>query len=365
MPGQVRVLVTHQYSMTQVRDSVAAGLHPAQHLWGTDALADAGFDVVYGPFGRDRRVLRSLTWRSGGRLGDLEQQAVIWRRCTAGSVVLAGEARMVRGLAALRRLGLGAPVVGIVHNAEPWMRALDVAVCISPPVRDALVGEHGRTPATTPLAPWGPDLGYERYRPAGEELVVCAGQTERDPVTLLRALEGTGLAAKVYADGRLDLPAVAGVEIVRTWRHGGGAVPYPEVLEDLRRASVVAIPLERTERLIGLTEVGDALALGKPIVMTRSPAMAVDPAAVGCGFTVEPGDVEGWRAALLRLGHDPALRAEMGARGRAFAEREHNADAFRAAIRDAVTTAAALGSRRRGAGRSQRRGGGRSRPRAG
>jgi glycosyltransferase involved in cell wall biosynthesis len=225
------------------------------------------------------------------------------------------------------------------------MRDLDVAVCISQPVRDALVGEHGRSPATTPIGPWGPDLAYERYRPAGEDLVVCAGQTERDPATLLRALEGTGLAARVYVDGRLDLPAVDGVEVVPTWRHRGEALPYSAVLDDLSRASVVAIPLVPTDRLIGLTEVGDALALGKPIVMTRTSAMAVDPEAIGCGFTLEPGDVEGWRAALVRLGHDPALRAQMGARGRAFAEREHNADAFRAVVSEAVVTAASPGRR--------------------
>jgi glycosyltransferase involved in cell wall biosynthesis len=339
MAGRIRVLFTHQYSMAEVRGSVERGAHPAQHLWGTDALADGGFELVYGPFGHDRRLLRSLSWRSGGRLGDIEQQAVMLRRATARSVVVSGEATIVRGLAALRRLGIGAPVVGVVHNAEAWMRHLDVAVCLSKPLRDTLVDEHGRDPGSTLVAPWGPDLAYDGYVPTGDELVVSVGQTERDPRTLLRALDGTGLPAKVYVDGRVDVPPVDAVEVVPTWRHLGRAIPYSEVLDDVRRASIVAIPLEATHRLVGLTEVGDALALSKPIVMTRNPALGVDPGAIGCGITVEPGDVAGWRAALLRLGHDPALRARMGARARQFAERGYNADVFRSAITDAVRQA--------------------------
>jgi hypothetical protein len=318
-----RVLFTHRYSMQLMRRATAEGGYPRHHLWGADALEAAGHSVEYGPFGSGRHALTRLSWALGGRLGDVEQAAAIAARARGGdTVVYSGEATLVRGLALARRAGWPVRVVAIVHSAvAAWMTGLDVAVCLSSHLRDELVDVHGRDPATTPVAPWGPDLGYERYTATGSELIVSAGQTERDVDTLRRALEGTGLPARVY--GSED----AG-------RH------YNEVLEDIRRASVVAIPLARTDRLLGLSEIADALALAKPIVITRTPAIDFDPEAIGCGIAVARGDVAGWRAALTRLGAEPELAAAMGRRGREWAERHCNADLFRTAIVNAVGAAA-------------------------
>ncbi len=303
-----RVLFTHRYPMRDVRVHCEAGELPRHHLWGADALEAAGFDVEYGFFGRDRRLPKHVSWRLGDRLGDLEQQWVMARRADRDTVIFAGEASLVRGLSRLPRRP---PIVAVVHRAAPWARRLDVAICLSARVRDAVR-------ADAVLAPWGPDLGFAGYAPTGEELVVSAGRTERDTDTLRRALEGTGLPARIHRDQRLR--------------------PFPEVLDDLRRAMIVAIPLPPTDRLLGLTEVNDALALAKPIVMTRNDDF--DPEAVGCGIAVDAGDVAGWRDALLTLAGDPGLRAQMGRRGREFAETGYNAAAFGAAVVDAVRAVA-------------------------
>jgi glycosyltransferase involved in cell wall biosynthesis len=370
----VRVLFTHRYSMRQVERAVAEGSYPAHHLWGADGLRAAGHAVELGPFGAGRRMWTALSWRLR-RVGDLEQEAaLLWRARGGDAVVVAAEAEIVRGLAALGRAATGAaprgrradgarprgrrasgrrgipllgivhsrrgvPLVGIVHSRPAaWMRRLDVALCLSSRLRDRLVA-HGRDPATTPVASWGPDLAYERYTPTGDDLVVCAGQTERDPATLLAALRGTGVAAKVYVAADAAPAAEPEIEVVATKIPGAPPIHYAGALEDLRRASVVAIPLADTERLLALSEIGDALALAKPIVMTRTPAIDFDPEAVGCGFTVAPGDVAGWREALMHLAADPALRSRLGRRGREWAGQHHNADRFRAAVVDAVALA--------------------------
>ncbi|HET6547849.1 MAG TPA: hypothetical protein VFG79_05315, partial [Solirubrobacter sp.] len=185
-----------------------------------------------------------------------------------------------------------------------------------------------------------PAAGGEAARTGGAPLVVSAGKTERDTATLISAVAALGLRARIYVDE--PRPAPAGIELVR-------AADYATVLADLRRAAIVAIPLTGSERLLGLSEVDDALALGKPIVMTRS---HFDPAAVGCGLTVAPGDEAGWREALARLAGDAALRERLGRRGREFAERGHIARAFGEAIVSAVATA---GSRSRPRGRRRGR----------
>ena len=326
-----RVEFTHRYPMSMVRDLCAVGTFPRHHLWGADALEAAGFAVEYGLFGRDRRALRALSFRLGDRFGDLEQQVAMARRADADTVLYAGEATVLRGLLAARtRL----PTVAVVHRAAPWVARLDVAVCLSSRVRDALVARHGRDPARTPLAAWGPDLAFAGYAATGDDLVVSAGKTERDTRTLLAALAGTRIPARVYGGGSsTDTAEVVPVA-------GQAPLDYAPVLADLRRASVVAIPLHPSDRLLGLTEINDALALGKPIVMTRTAAIDFDPEAVGCGLTVAAGDVAGWRAALTRLAGDAELRAAMGARGRAFAEAGYNSAAFGAVVVDAIAAAA-------------------------
>jgi glycosyltransferase involved in cell wall biosynthesis len=305
-----RVLFTHRYSMAYIRRLHAEGAYPSHHLWGADALERAGFDVEYGFLGRHRRALTALSWRLGNRLGDIEEQAAALRRAGPGTVLYAGEATLVRGLARIRRM----PLVAVVHAAPgSWAARLDIAICLSSRTREDLIDRYGRDPDRTPLAAWGPDLDFGGYTGATDEgVIVSAGKTERDTATLARAAASLGLPARIYGPD--------------------GAADYGSVLDDLRRASIVAIPLARTDRLLGLSEVNDALALGKPLVMTRSPAIDFDPSAIGCGIAVEPYDEAGWREALGRLASDPELRAALGRRGREFAENGYNARAFGDAV---------------------------------
>ena len=111
---------------------------------------------------------------------------------------------------------------------------------------------------------------------------------------------------------------------------------FGRALADLSSASVVAVPLRDANRLSGLTEVNDALALGKPIVMTRSPFMDVDIEAIGCGIWVDLGDVDGWVSALTSILEDDGRRTAMGRAGRAFAERSWNVQLFGRAVTQAV-----------------------------
>jgi glycosyltransferase involved in cell wall biosynthesis len=62
----------------------------------------------------------------------------------------------------------------------------------------------------------------------------------------------------------------------------------------------------------GLTPL-EALACGTPVVVSSASSL---PEVVGeAGLLVEPGDVEGWTAALARLLEDPALRSELREKG--------------------------------------------------
>jgi glycosyltransferase involved in cell wall biosynthesis len=337
--SDVRVVFSNNYPMDVARRLCAERRYPRQHLYGTHVLEESGIPVDFAPFSYASLGYRASA-RLGWRLGDLHQEAYAMRR---GSVVYAGEPHHVAGLSRLRRLGLWRhPLVAVVHqdsSARGLLGGVDVAVCLSKRVRDSL--RHAGHPDAV-WAPWGPDLDLPAYTPTGATHVVSTGKSGRDLPTLLAALDGLDVPAKVYALPPLPAGVPTGVELVTTDRHedhGGGDAPqfaFERVIEDVRSASVVAIPLLRTDRLTGLTELCDALALGKPVVMTRTPYIDVDLAAIGCGVWVEPGDVTGWRDALRDLARDTAAAAQMGANGRAYAEREWNADAFGRVVTDVV-----------------------------
>lgn len=355
MVGLTRRLVfANNYSMTKAFRDVAAGTYPRQHLYGADALADAGWDVTVAPYA-ESGAAAALTRRMRWRAGDLGQQGAVVRSRLHGRVACyAAEPNTLAAVAYLHGLKVwGGPVVTVLHTvprdtarARALLRGYDVIVCLSSYVRDGLVERFGLSPEVVRWAAWGPDLGFPGYRAVPGERVVSSGKTNRDQRTLLAALDGArGIPATVYARSPRDLQATDGVELVTDETHeetvepDGPKFSYGHVLKDLVAASVVAIPLRDPDVISGLSELNDALALGKPIVVTRTEHLRdVDVERIGCGFTVDAGDVRGWREALTRLRDDPALRQEMGAKGRAFAEQQWNADVFGRAVVEALAS---------------------------
>jgi hypothetical protein len=335
----LHVVCGNNYSLTSAWADWTAGLGPAQQLWGTAALRESGCSLSLVPVETDD-VRQRLSRRLGYRLGDIgcEQHALRLRR--PDSVLYSAAPSTFAGLAWLRaRRLLSNPVVAVVHptsfrgrGLDTGLRGYDHVIALSRVVYEELVHDMGRAPSSTTLLPWGPELGFVGYRATGDDYVVCSGKTQRDHGTLLRALAGTDLEARLHT--RTPMPTSGSAVTVAT------NAPYAQVLQDLQRASIVAIPLATVNALAGITELNDALALAKPVVMTRTRYVDVDIEAIGCGIWVDPGDVEGWRAALVRLSRDPGLRHEMGQRGRAYAEEHHNADAFGRGVVKAVAKAA-------------------------
>jgi hypothetical protein len=141
--------------------------------------------------------------------------------------------------------------------------------------------------------------------------VFAGGDSLRDYDTLLAAVDGLGgLPIRLVTNRRLErLPA--GVE--------AGSVPYEEYVELLAGARVVVVPMQATRRSAGLVTYLNAMALGKPVVVTDGPAVReyVEPGRTG--LVVPPGDPGALREAIAWAA-DPANAgavADMGAAARA------------------------------------------------
>jgi glycosyltransferase involved in cell wall biosynthesis len=88
-------------------------------------------------------------------------------------------------------------------------------------------------------------------------------------------------------------------------------VPEHEVEAYFRRADVIVLPYERTERFDQSGVLATALAFGKPVVLTDIGGFP-EVAATGAGRLVAAGDADALRDALQWLIEDPAARARLG-----------------------------------------------------
>lgn len=186
---------------------------------------------------------------------------------------------------------------------------------------------------------WGPDLGFRGYEcdPPERFSVVSIGRSGRDMQSLLRALGAVDkVPAVVNTQTSVLPPNTQTFDKLATHTIGTpnfDPMSYARPIEAYRYASIFVVPLIRQfDTPVGLTEVNDALALGRPIVMTRSRSLGFDIEAEGLGIWVDPGDVEGLINAITMLRDDESMRREMGANARSFAERRWNYDRFSADI---------------------------------
>jgi glycosyltransferase involved in cell wall biosynthesis len=345
MRRALQVFFANNYPMEPAREAAERGIHPRAHVWGADALGEEGFDVVFVAIeGNDwlAPVTRRLAWR----IGDVDQELFVLRRAQRRSVAYAADQVSLRGLSLLRAAHLfPAPIVTVIHHPiaptranRVFVRGIDFALCLSRRVQRQLIDDFGRRATTTRVVPWGPDLSAPFYSATGQRFVVSSGKTERDVDTLLSAVATADYLVRVYSRSLRESPG-AHVEIVTPHPSAKeGLIDYIAVMRDVRDAAVVAIPISNPNTIVGLTELNDALALGKPVVMTRCDFIDVDIEAIGCGIWVAPGDVAGWRSALNSLMEDPDRRKAMGEAGRAFAEREWNYDLFCKELIQAIAT---------------------------
>jgi phosphatidylinositol alpha-1,6-mannosyltransferase len=154
-------------------------------------------------------------------------------------------------------------------------------------------------------------------RPGGPELVLVGDGPERPR---LRALVD-----------RLGLGPVVRLT---------GAVPRTQVVVELQRADVFALPM-RT-RLAGLNPEGlglaalEAGACGLPVVVGRSGGAPETVVAGRTGFVVDPDDPAALADRLVGLLADPVAAREMGAEGRRFVTERFGAQQARRTLRTAL-----------------------------
>lgn len=219
------------------------------------------------------------------------------------------------------------------------------------------------------LVPWQVDPDFWRPRPVPEERLICSAGLEcRDYPVLMRAVDG------------MDVRVVIGASSHWSKRHNSAEdADMPEnvevsafdfvTLRDLyARSMMVVVPLENVDFQAGITTILEAMAMGKPVIVTatRGQTDVVEdrrgsgrwgrPRPVSMlreiaerhgihlepnGLYVPPGDPDALRRAILHLLDNPEERTRLGQAGRRAVEALLTVDHFAERMSDLVNQALA------------------------
>ena len=173
--------------------------------------------------------------------------------------------------------------------------------------------------------------------------VVSAGLFQRDYPTLVEGVRGLDITLEIAGhspwvpERTRTLSESALPDNVRLGSHD-----YASLRDLYSSALCIAVPLVEHDTQAGSLVVYEAMAMGKPVIVTRTRGQtAMRLIEEGeTGFYVKPGDSAGWQKAISYLYEHPEEAARMGQNARQVVERGLNLDAFIAGMAQAVREAA-------------------------
>lgn len=329
----LRVLVVNG-PMQKVQDMHRRGLIPAHHLFGAPELA-AEYNMQVTIARQDKS-----TWLSKlGELFDissLDQQIEALFSLRKYDVIYAPYgATNTKLIIVLKLLGIiRKPIVILVHHPlfgrpskNKWKRWLikklivsyDTIIFFSKRMKEELVDAYHIDSHYAEkiffVSPLGADVDFfktflNENTPEDKRFVMSSGNTERDFEILVRAAERIAFPFKIYCKPEsypksVNIPDH--VEIL------SGDFPFDQICGDLAAARIVLIPLKpNPQATTGLVSVLEALALGKPIVMSRNEKIDVDFECDNVGLEVNGNSPEEWVAAIQRIIDDYSQLKQMG-----------------------------------------------------
>jgi len=180
-----------------------------------------------------------------------------------------------------------------------------------------------------------------------EEDIICAvGAEMRDYATLKEAVRGTGVRCHIAADhvripGRFRLLKDRRVPVCKIEATAGANITQGRLsLIELRnlyaRSKFVVVPLLHSDTDNGVTVILEAMAMGKPVICSRTRGQ-VDVIQEGVtGLFVPVGDAVALRKAILSLWNEPQRAEQMGRNARAHVEKHHTLEQFTSTTRSAA-----------------------------
>jgi len=145
-----------------------------------------------------------------------------------------------------------------------------------------------------------------------EPYVLAVGDdVSRDYPTLIAACRALGVPLKLRSSARLPelKENIPGITVL-------GRQSYRELRELYARATIVVVPIKAVDYPSGITAVFEAMAMGKPLIASRTGTTADFVQHRQNGILVTPENADELREELRSLWNDRALQATLGENGR-------------------------------------------------
>jgi glycosyltransferase involved in cell wall biosynthesis len=310
------------------------------------------FDEAFAP-AWDESILNGAPPRRGPAWWRMAGE-VLRRQAEYDAVVTWGE-KITFALLAHQFSGPSKPHVALMYQFEKpnirvpmalLKRKIQSVVTWSSVQRRVLIEQIGFPAERVYLIRHYVDQIFYRPRTVEADMISAVGAEMRDYVTLKVALQGTDVRCHIAADhvrvpGRLRLlndrrVAIEAVGGPASSQLTQGRMTLLQLRDLYARSRFVVIPLLHSDTDNGVTCILQAMAMGKPVICSRTRGQ-VDVIQDGVtGLYVPVGDAAAMRAAILSLWNDPQRARQMGQNARAFIEKYHTLEMFTATVRSAA-----------------------------
>jgi len=218
---------------------------------------------------------------------------------------------------------------------------IDRMILMSSVQRDFAIQNIGMPESKIVFLRWRVDEKFWRPMESKPIMICSVGREMRDYGTLIRAIRDLPIPCHVAAGGQTVGKKDAWMKDVEK------AQPLPshitfgsENFVDLRaiyaRSHFMVMPLLNTDTDNGATSILEAMAMGKPVICSKTTGQ-VDLIEDGkTGIYVPPGNPRAMRNAIEHLWSNPDVARNMGREARAFIDRYYSMDGFVTSIRQVV-----------------------------
>lgn len=332
-----RILYLNSYGMANAWPSVRDGHYPGAHLWGCMELVRKGYEVAMPE--EPNRDSRFFNYRRQ----DLKHLlfAKSWLR--RDGIVYSAHTILFWVPLLFRLRLLYCPIVTCLYARGENLR-----------VAESYRGVLALTPAAEirarELAPsaeiahvsWGVDLPFYPPLPYEPNWFLSCGKTRRDFVTLAAAAaKQTAPLHVIQSEPPSGISWPVNVKLITGGRGDDWmSVSYQELIQDHYAGCIAALIILQEDSAqrygAGFTQLLEAMALGRPVIVTRTGALAeeLDVEKQGCGLFVPPNDIAALSEAMQTLIDDPARAEAMGQAGRRLCESYYNMGRFGNALHE-------------------------------
>ena len=345
-----RISILHPYLENRLPE-IKAGTYPKQHLWGIDGLKkDPNYkvkiintEIVKIPMIIEK-LIDKIVFRSQSSFR-IELAAIKASKKSDLIYSIYGPLALNKFLKKTKIVswvfGLPKSVTkSLLHPYEPENLKRNTGFFCLTPDAESIFSKYG----SSKFLPWCIDMKF--FTPTtiakspNKKFFIAAGKTNRDYDTLIRSASGTN------AEIRIIGPAT------QKWRHlpknvvwidtskdpPDEAIDYLTLRNWYEQSIGVCIPLTgNAEDTCGYTNMLESMAMGKPVLMTRSGCLHINPKIGNFGKIIEPQDFKGWRNSMNEFIDNPTLTRELGKNGRKLAEQEFSIDKFDQSIKSFIS----------------------------